>query len=339
MRERESTEARTTSLTAYLRTAKHWLDRMREVVTAFKSGRANTGELLEVFEEELLPQVLRSYDWLCIVDEKECLSLRCAYVISGAILFHALLPPADFLRMLVMARDGARELNDPKRARIISSNMGVASRALLNLDAAALHFGESLQSARQLKDRRAIAFALGNLANVEVERLRSEGAIELLREAVILLRELREESAEALALSNLGVALINTNRLDEAEQALVDALNQARTLGRKVVESNALTNLGILHRRHGNYQDAVKYYRASLAIDRSLGDARGEATNLFNLAELLEAAGDLQGATDCARLALDLRTRGHLAGSDKVALKLAKLLSMLEERAHISPQD
>lgn len=321
---------------AYLRHARHFLIRLRGVVAASKSGAT---EALESFEVDLLPQVLDLYEWLCDADTEECLSLRCAYVISGATLFHTRLAPADFLRMLERALDAARGLDDPRRVRIIHSNMGVASRSLQDLDAAAFHFGQSLDSARQSADRRAIGFALGNLANVELDRERPEAAIELLREAVALFRDLGDRPAEALALSNLGVALTRTDRLDEAEPALIHALEHARALGRQGIESNALTNLGNLHKRQGNDQVAATFYRASLVLDRSLGDSRGEATNLYNLTDLLVASGDLERAAECARLALELRARDRYPGSDQAAQKLADILAALEGRGRDSPQE
>ncbi len=141
----------------------------------------------------------------------------------------------------------------------------------------------SRDSARQLNDKGREACALNNLGSALQEVRRFEEAISALQGAAAIFRETCDRHGEGSALTNLGLALVEVRRFEEAVSAHQDAAAIFRETGDRHGEGLALNNLGIALQQVRRFEEAISAHQDAIAIDRETGDRHGEGIALNNL--------------------------------------------------------
>lgn len=189
----------------------------------------------------------------------------------------------------------------------------------------------SVEAARRLGDRRAVARHLGNLGSALHRRKAKSRAIELYEQALEAVRETGDRMAEINLLSNLGEllrdpeeleraaslhrrqlelarqldrvewethsrgslanALWRMGRAEAAAELYTECLERMRRLGNRHGEGQVLGNLGLCHASLEEYEEALPYYERALAVCREMDDGHGEWNWLDMMGEAHLALG------------------------------------------------
>jgi DNA-binding SARP family transcriptional activator/tetratricopeptide (TPR) repeat protein len=131
---------------------------------------------------------------------------------------------------------------------------------------------EVVKAAERLDDRRAQAYAHGNLAAGmrhigQLDRACAHSSTEL-----AICREVGDRFGEQRALGNLGHTHLVQHRPNEAILYLQQQLELARDIDAPAGQAFALVNLGKAHHQLGNTADAVKLIEQGLAWYEKIGD-------------------------------------------------------------------
>ncbi len=213
---------------------------------------------------------------------------------------------------------------------------GRVLRILGQLDEAEREVRGSLDRARELHDREAVAEGLLVLAGVawgrgrldECERLAQEGLVlatgpglagarahlllattaaqasrgELasaaagLQEAQQLFEELRMGPARSLALANLAEVMLGQGDLGSAWEYATEALEEAEVAGHRLGEAAGHGIRGLAAMRAGAWEESRLEFEAAMAAARALGVQSELATPALHLARLDIEDGDLDAA-------------------------------------------
>jgi tetratricopeptide (TPR) repeat protein len=145
---------------------------------------------------------------------------------------------------------------------------------------------QTMQTQRELGDRRGEGTALGALAGVYHWTGRADQAIETYVQALAIHRETGNQRFEGIVLGNLALAYQESGRNDLAEQTYEMALALHRGTGNRAFEGVAVGNLALVHQARGETGKALRFLTHALAIAREVGDRRYEGIVLGNLAGL-----------------------------------------------------
>src|SRR5229473_6964719 len=137
-------------------------------------------------------------------------------------------------------------------------------------------------------------------------RLHPRERIGWLETAVRAARELGDRRAESYALGNLGNAYDSLGEYRRAIEFHEQHLAIARELGDRQGEANALGNLGVAYDSLGEYRRAIGFHEQTRAIAHEIGDRQGEAYALFNGASALVKLGRPAEAIPRAESALKI---------------------------------
>jgi tetratricopeptide (TPR) repeat protein len=165
---------------------------------------------------------------------------------------------------------------------------------------------EAIAAARQLRDRKAVCFHLGNLGIAYKELGDYRHAIECYEEELKIARETGDRRAEGATMGNLGTAYREQGDYGRALSFYEKRLEIARETGDRRGEGNVLGNMGLAYYAQGETRRAIEYHEQSLAIKRDTGNRRGEGNTLFNLGLALEELGDQRMAIEHAEAALKI---------------------------------
>ena len=141
----------------------------------------------------------------------------------------------------------------------------------------------SRDSARQLNDKGGEAAALTTLGNALLEVRRFEEAVSAHQAAAAIYREAGHRHGEGMALNNLGLALQEVRRFEEAISAHQDAAAIYRETGDRHGEGMALNNLGPALRKVRRFEEAISAQQDAAAIFRETGDRHSEGLALVGL--------------------------------------------------------
>jgi predicted ATPase/serine/threonine protein kinase len=156
---------------------------------------------------------------------------------------------------------------------------------------------ESLDVARQLRDRQGIAVALNALAVLARDQGEVAVARSLFEESLVLWRELGDQKAVARSLSNLGNVVQLQGDNARARFLYAECLAIFQDLGDRTGVAWSMNYQGDVARDQGDYPGARTLYEQGLVIFRELGDRWGIAGTLADLGSL---AGE-QGIYPAAR--------------------------------------
>ena len=174
---------------------------------------------------------------------------------------------------------------------------------------------ESLEIARELEDKWAVAVSLNALAVNARDRGEVANSLSLFEESLAIWRELGDRAAIARALSNLASVMKQQGEYELAGSLYGESLAIFRELGDRAGAAWSLNHQGDAARAQRNVEGARSLYEQSLATFRELGDRWGIASSLADLGSLACEQGDYKTAhslyTESVRTFQDL---GHKRG-------------------------
>ena len=124
-----------------------------------------------------------------------------------------------------------------------------------------------------------------------------EEVYECHKKQLFIARELKDQREIANALGNLSLAYLdNPNQSKQALDNALESLKIADELADDRLKANALGRLGTVYSYAGEYKKAVKYHTRHLKLAAKVGDRRGESLAYANLAILYTRTGQMQKA-------------------------------------------
>jgi predicted ATPase/serine/threonine protein kinase len=155
---------------------------------------------------------------------------------------------------------------------------------------------ESLDIARQLRDKKGVAVSLNALAVFARDRGDVAVAQSLLEESLVLWTELGDLKAVARSLSNLANVAKLQGDYDRVRALYAECLSIFRGLGDQTGVAWSLNYQGDVARDQGDSAAARTLYEQGLAIFRELGDRWGIAGTLADLGSLAREQRNYSGA-------------------------------------------
>ena len=135
----------------------------------------------------------------------------------------------------------------------------------------------SRDNARQLNDKGNEAGALTSLGNALREVRRFEETIGAHRDAAAIYRETGDRHREGMALNNLGLALVELRRFEEAIACYEQDIVICRETGDRYGEGQTLENLAVAYREVGQPGRAAACWREAAAAMREVGEVEEAA--------------------------------------------------------------
>ena len=174
---------------------------------------------------------------------------------------------------------------------------------------------ESLDIARQLRDKQGVAVSLNALAVHARDRGDVAVAQSLLEESLVLWRELGDQKAVARSLSNLANVAKLQGDYPHARSLYAECLSIFLGLGDRTGVAWSLNYQGDVARDQGDSPAARKLYEQGLTIFRELGDRWGIAGTLADLGSLAREQQNCPTAHSLYRESLKIfQELGHKRG-------------------------
>jgi len=202
----------------------------------------------------------------------------------------------------------AGEKFKPLRARLLYRAATLAEFAYWREKHAEIKswFEESASLARELGDKRTLAYALNLYTEVFFDNHDGENAVRVSGESVLLFREIGETRPLSMALSDWGAALYEQKKKKESRAALDEALEIALREKSAREEGYALRRLVYNLRRDGEYIEAIQVNRRALQAVRASGDRINIGQVLVNMAILASALDDFSMMAEFAQESYDM---------------------------------
>jgi predicted ATPase len=166
--------------------------------------------------------------------------------------------------------------------------------------------GESLDIARQLRDKQGVAVSLNALAVLARDQGDVEIAHSLFEESLVLWRELGDQKAVARSLSNLANVVKLQGDYPRVRSLYAECLLIFRGLGDRTGVAWSLNYQGDVARDQGDSAAARALYEEGLAIFRELHDRWGIAGTLADLGSLAREERDCPTAHSLYRESLKI---------------------------------
>jgi tetratricopeptide (TPR) repeat protein len=223
--------------------------------------------------------------------------------------------------------DIARQLRDKQGAAVSLNALAVIARGRGDVPVARSRFEESLVLWRELGDQKAVARSLSNLANIVKLQGDNARARSLYAECLSIFRGLGDRTGVAWSMNYQGDVARDQGDSAAARTLYEQGLAIFRELGDRWGIAGTLADLGSLAREQGDYPRAHALYRESIKIFQELDHKRG-------IARLLEcfacaAAGQLQ-AERSLRLAGAAAALRQNIGAPLTSAEQAKLEAALD---------
>ncbi|HEV2765553.1 MAG TPA: tetratricopeptide repeat protein, partial [Pyrinomonadaceae bacterium] len=174
------------------------------------------------------------------------------------------------------------------------NGVGLVYDTWVDVEAALLHYRQSLELFRVNKDARGEADVLDNLGTTHSFLGDPTQALEYFREALALRERLNQPKGWGVTLSNIGYAhsLLGDNK--EALRQLALALPLSERSRDRRFEAYTLFRMGVAHVALNDPRGALERYERALAIQREkdFADRRGQAMTLDKIGEALALAGE-----------------------------------------------
>lgn len=161
-------------------------------------------------------------------------------------------------------------------------------------DSATAHtlFEESLELARETRDKWVTGYALFAKGDIAVLEGKLEIARVLLEESSALFREVGDQWQLAENIWRLAEVAHNQGDLNKAHILFQETLLSQQGVENKNFRAMVLTGLGEVARSQGDYTQAMQHYEQSLALYRELGARLSVAVDLHNLGQVALMQGD-----------------------------------------------
>ena len=174
---------------------------------------------------------------------------------------------------------------------------------------ARIMYEASLDVARAIDDRHAIAAALNGLGIVATDTGAYDESRTLHQRALAIRRDLRDTDGEARSLFNLGYVAAQSGNLADARWFHEEALAIERSQGHLTGEAYLSWAIAHIDIREGNTRAAGERLAMSLALFRELGDQLGIGHVLTEQGSLAQAEGEPLRSLPLLLAALDIRAR------------------------------
>jgi serine/threonine protein kinase/predicted ATPase len=208
--------------------------------------------------------------------------------------------------LLQESLDIARELGDKREIAFSLYQLGAADPSQ---PTAAAYWQESLHLAQELNDAELLAESLNWFAFVPYRQGQTAEAIQLLEASLNQRRNLGDRHGLAIALSNLGVIHVRRGENEQARRLLQESLRLYQPfhdLQGMAVTANNLSHAAINLR---DYEAAYRWGRQAFNYAHEIGDQQTQAVTLTNLAEISLYRGKYDVAQKFCQEALNLRER------------------------------
>jgi tetratricopeptide (TPR) repeat protein len=237
----------------------------------------------------------------------------------------------DWLAVLTVSRDNARQLNHQRNEAAALTGLGNALRYVRRFEEAISAHQEAAGIFQETGDRHGEGMALNNLGLALRYVRRFEEAISAHQEAAGIFQETGDRHGKGAALNNLGLALRYVRRFEEAVSAHQEAARIYREIGARHREGTALNNLGLALRYMGRFEEAVSAHQEAKVIFQETGDRHGEGMALNNLGLALRYMGRFEEAVSAHQEAAGIyRETGDRQGEGEAATAIG--LAMQEMR-------
>jgi tetratricopeptide (TPR) repeat protein len=208
----------------------------------------------------------------------------------------------DWLVVLTVSRDSARQLNDKATEADALNNLGIALQEMRRFEEAIAVHEDAVAIFRETGDRHSEGEALDNLANALETVRRFEEAIAVHEDAVAIFRETGDRHGEGGTLNNLGDALQELRRFAEAIACYEQDIAICRETGDRHGEGQTLRNLGTALREVRQFEEAIAAHGEAVAIFRETGDRHREGMALGDVdADRAAQAADSEGQGTAVR--------------------------------------
>ncbi len=200
---------------------------------------------------------------------------------------------------LVESLETARELGDKRGIVLCFNTLGLVMREQGDYETARACHSEGLAICRAEDDSFGVAHCLNSLGLVAYDQRDFPSAQAFLSEGLMISRDLDDRRGVAMSLSNLGLVANEQGDLDAARAWNLESLNLCREMGDRYGTASCLNNLGLIACNQKDYTSARAFHDESLAIRSELGDKRGIAMSLSNLGLMAREQGDYDTAREC----------------------------------------
>lgn len=197
--------------------------------------------------------------------------------------------PNDALGSYAVALRSATKLAEPMLEAAAANNVGLLLTRLGDFDSAMMHFDQSLEKKRALRDRAGIARTMLNRAIVRVRQNRLSDAFAEQEAALALFVELGMKRDQASARTNMADVLTKLGDMPRATALLNDCILTFRSLGDAKGEGMAIGNLGALFRRIGRMDDALACSKSAVQCFEKVGDRGSHAREIASMGHTLRA--------------------------------------------------
>jgi predicted ATPase/transcriptional regulator with XRE-family HTH domain len=186
-------------------------------------------------------------------------------------------------KILVAAQDSA--LSPSLRANVLNE-LGDIAYLQCDYGASRPAHEEALALAREVSDKRAIAYALYGLGNLAINQAEYKWAVVLADECLPLAWEIDDKWLVAMVLTLLGEMSRLQGDFVLATSRYREGLALFHRLGDKYFTPILLDNLGVILWHQGNYDEAAEIFADCLAISKQFNNYRQIALALERLAKV-----------------------------------------------------
>ncbi len=190
-----------------------------------------------------------------------------------------------FRRALAMARE------TPALVGRIEQNLGIIANIRGDLNAALVHYQNSLAASTRARDDSGCAIAYHNLGMISADQQAWELADSYFDSSLALADSLGDVRLRGLCLLNRTEVYIARQRFEEARLSAEDALRMFDELDARAQKADAYKFLGVVYRETGRTVLAEARLRTAIDLARECGSLLGEAEASRELAKLYQLTG------------------------------------------------
>ncbi|HVW76101.1 MAG TPA: CHAT domain-containing protein [Alloacidobacterium sp.] len=139
---------------------------------------------------------------------------------------------------------------------------------------------------------------------VAIEQNDLSRAGEMFHQSLDIARQQKDRHMQASALLNLGVIALQQEHFDEAFEWSKSAADEAQSLGDRLIQEKSQGNIAYADYALGNYEEALDRFREAQREANNLGSPNDEVEWLNNAGLSFYRLGEYQQAEDCYKEAL-----------------------------------
>lgn len=190
----------------------------------------------------------------------------------------------------------AREIKDQKSAAQALGSLGLVAARQGRYDEALERETQSLKLARQINEPEQIAEALQLLAAVWYYEANYDTAADYYQQSLTIYRQMNHQRGIISCMTGLGLVLIDKSDYQQAKKVYAETLELSRSSNDRRAMTRSLIYLGLASYFLKDYTAARGYYEESLEITRQMGDRQGTFICLTNLGNVALAENKTEEA-------------------------------------------